>query len=203
MQITHKFMQDKKIKKLINAFMIIPGLGPRSARRAVVHLLQDKVNLRKLIDNLDDTAKNVIVCKNCSNLSTSQPCDICQDKSRNNAILCVVPTVADLWALERTNCYNGYYHVLGGTLSAISGITPDKLNIPNLLTKLKDETITEIIMALGATLDAQTTITYLTDLVQSSFSNIKITTLSYGIPVGGELDYLDNNTITAAIKLRR
>ena len=194
-------MKDEKIKDLINAVMGIPGFGPRSARRAVVHLLSKKNELKHLLDKLSIAQRDIKQCSQCHTISTLTTCYLCQDAVRDKTTICIVPTVADLWALERCDSYNGLYHILGGNLSAINGIGPEDLNIGTLLKRIAEQKLSEIIMALGATMEAQTTSRYLTRLLEPK--GIKITTLAYGIPLGGELDYLDTGTIATAINDRR
>ena len=154
-------MSEKYLEKLIKKVAKLPGLGPRSSRRVVLHLLKDKEKLLlPLIEDLNTVAKNIRSCVECGNLDENEICQICIDSSRNQNLLCVVETVADLWALERSNVYNGKYHILGGVLSAIDGVNPEQLNIASLEKRLENETITEIIIAISATLDGQTTAHY-------------------------------------------
>ncbi len=194
-------MSEQYLEKLIKKVSKLPGLGPRSSRRVVLHLLKDKEKLLlPLIEDLSTVANNIGSCIKCGNLDENKICQICKDPSRNQNLLCVVETVADLWALERSNVYNGKYHILGGVLSAIDGVNPDQLNIASLEKRLEDKSITEIIIAISATLDGQTTAYYLADIL-SKF-NINITRLAHGLPVGGELDFLDDGTIAQALKAR-
>ncbi len=194
-------MSEQYLEKLIKKVSKLPGLGPRSSRRVVLHLLKDKDKLLlPLIEDMSTVANNIKNCIECGNLDESEICQICKDSSRNQNLLCVVETVADLWALERSNVYNGRYHILGGVLSAIDGINPDQLNITSLKKRLEDKSITEIIIAISATLDGQTTAHYLAEIL-SKF-NINITRLAHGLPVGGELDFLDDGTIAQALKAR-
>ena len=194
-------MSEQYLEKLIKNVSKLPGLGPRSSRRVVLHLLKDKDKLLlPLIEDMSTVANNIRNCIECGNLDESEICQICKDSSRNQNLLCVVETVADLWALERSNVYNGKYHILGGVLSAIDGINPDQLNITSLKKRLEDKSITEIIIAISATLDGQTTAHYLAEIL-SKF-NINITRLAHGLPVGGELDFLDDGTIAQALKAR-
>ena len=194
-------MSEQYLEKLIKKVSKLPSLGPRSSRRVVLHLLKDKDKLLlPLIEDMSTVANNIRNCIECGNLDESEICQICKDSSRNQNLLCVVETVADLWALERSNVYNGKYHILGGVLSAIDGINPDQLNITSLKKRLEDKSITEIIIAISATLDGQTTAHYLAEIL-SKF-NINITRLAHGLPVGGELDFLDDGTIAQALKAR-
>ncbi len=194
-------MSEQYLEKLIKKVSKLPGLGPRSSRRVVLHLLKDKEKLLlPLIEDLTTVANNIRSCIECGNLDEDVICQICKDSSRNQNLLCVVETVADLWALERSNVYNGKYHILGGVLSAIDGINPEQLNIASLEKRLENKSITEIIIAISATLDGQTTAHYLAEIL-SKF-NINITRLAHGLPVGGELDFLDDGTIAQALKAR-
>ena len=194
-------MSEQYLEKLIKKVSKLPGLGPRSSRRVVLHLLKDKEKLLlPLIEDLTTVANNIRSCSECGNLDENEICQICKDSSRNQNLLCVVETVADLWALERSNVYNGKYHILGGVLSAIDGVNPEQLNIASLEKRLENKSIKEIIIAISATLDGQTTAHYLAEIL-SKF-NIKITRLAHGLPVGGELDFLDDGTIAQALKAR-
>ena len=194
-------MSEQYLEKLIKKVSKLPGLGPRSSRRVVLHLLKDKEKLLlPLIEDLSTVANNIRSCIECGNLDEYEICQICKDTSRNQNLLCVVETVADLWALERSNVYNGKYHILGGVLSAIDGVNPEQLNIASLEKRLENKSITEIIIAISATLDGQTTAHYLAEIL-SKF-NINITRLAHGLPVGGELDFLDDGTIAQALKAR-
>ena len=194
-------MSEQYLEKLIKKVSKLPSLGPRSSRRVVLHLLKDKEKLLlPLIEDLATVANSIRSCNECGNLDENEICQICKDSSRNQNLLCVVETVADLWALERSNVYNGKYHILGGVLSAIDGVNPEQLNIASLEKRLKNESITEIIIAISATLDGQTTAHYLAEIL-SKF-NINITRLAHGLPVGGELDFLDDGTIAQALKAR-
>ena len=194
-------MSEQILEKLIKKISKLPGLGPRSSRRVILYLLKDKEKLfLPLIQDMNDVANKVKSCIECGNLDEKEICDICINTSRNNKIICIVETVADLWAMERSNVYNGKYHILGGVLSAIDGINPQQLNIDSLEMKLKSGDFTEVIIAISATLDGQTTAHYLAD--RFSKLNIKITRLAHGMPVGGELDFLDDGTIAQALKAR-
>ena len=194
-------MSEQVLEKLIKKVAKLPGLGPRSSRRVVLHLLKDKETLLlPLIEDMNNVANNIKKCLECGNLDENHICHICKNLSRNETLLCVVETVADLWALERSNVYNGKYHILGGVLSAIDGINPDQLNIDSLEKRLKSNMFTEIIIAISATLDGQTTAHYLAERLGKL--DIKITRLAHGLPVGGELDFLDDGTIAQALKAR-
>jgi recombination protein RecR len=194
-------MHTPQIEQLIKQFSKLPGLGPRSARRAVLELLREKDTLLKpLIDSLQETADTVVTCSECGNLDTSSPCSICINIKRQDNVICVVEDVADLWAIERSKLFTGKYHVLGGTLSALEGRTPEDLNIELLIRRASNEMVEEVILALNATVDGQTTAHYLSDRLAEA--NVKISRLAQGIPMGGELDYLDEGTLGAALKAR-
>jgi len=190
------------IDALIQLLSKVPGLGPRSARRAALDLLKKRESvMRPLSRALDDVADAVDFCPNCGNLDTVSPCHICSDPRRDTTTICVVEDVADLWALDRSEGYRGMYHVLGGTLSALDGVGPDDLRIAGLVARVADGTVSEVIMALNATVEGQTTGHYVAD--QLADSGVTITALAHGLPVGGELDYLDDGTLTAALRSRR
>ena len=194
-------MSEQVLEKLIKKVAKLPGLGPRSSRRIVLHLLKDKETLLlPIIEDMSKVANNIKKCIECGNLDENDICQICKNSSRNQTLLCVVETVADLWALERSNVYNGKYHILGGVLSAIDGINPDQLNIDSLEKRLESTMFTEVIIAISATLDGQTTAHYLAERLGKL--DIKITRLAHGLPVGGELDFLDDGTIAQALKAR-
>ncbi len=195
-------MSKTDIETLTELLSKLPALGPRSARRAVLFLLKKKqTNMAPLITALDNVMKNVRPCPICGNMDTTEPCSICTDPRRDKSQICVVADIADLWALERANTFHGLYHVLGGVLSALDGIGPEELNISSLIGKVQAGQVKEIILALPATLDGQTTAHYLTDIMEKY--PVVITALSHGVPVGGELDYLDDGTLQAAFKTRR
>ena len=189
------------IERLIQLLARLPGLGPRSARRAALHLLQKREALmRPLASALETAAANIRACAVCGNLDTVDPCAVCADARRDAATICVVEDVADLWALERTAAFKGRYHVLGGTLSALDGVGPDQLNIAALVGRASGAGVREVILALGATVDGQTTAHYIADRLAGT--GVAVTRLAHGVPVGGELDYLDDGTLTAALKAR-
>ena len=189
------------LDKLIKRFSKLPGLGPRSARRIIFHLLKNKdLSLNPLIESLIEVKKSIVKCDICGNLDIKKTCSICTDENRNKNSICIVENVSDLWALERSGIYKGQYHVLGGVLSAIDGVNPDELSIPLLEQKIKKSKDIEIIIAISATLDGQTTAHYLLKVI-NKYGN-KITKLAHGVPVGGELDYLDDGTIIQALKGR-
>ncbi len=189
-----------EIQALIDLMARLPGLGPRSARRAVLHLIKKRRQLLlPLADAMQTVGTTARECLACGNIGTQDLCPICRNDKRANGEICVVEDVADLWAMERAGVFKGRYHVLGGTLSALDAIGPDELRIPRLVARVADEGITEVILALGATIDGQTTAHYIAD----HLDGITVTTLAQGVPVGGELDYLDDGTITAALRARR
>ena len=191
----------KDIDALIELMAKLPGLGPRSARRAVLHLIRKRaILLTPLADSLQTVAATARECLNCGNVGTADICNICENEKRANGILCVVEDVADLWAMERSGVFKGRYHVLGGTLSALDAIGPDELRIPRLIDRVTSEEITEVILALNATIDGQTTAHYIADLLET---RVTLTSLAQGVPIGGELDYLDDGTITAAMNARK
>ena len=190
----------KDIDALIELMARLPGLGPRSARRAVLHLIKKRGQLlTPLADAMATVGETARECLNCGNIGTSDVCSICESNKRATGQICVVEDVADLWAMERSGVFKGRYHVLGGTLSALDDIGPDELRIPKLRDRITSEDVTEVILALGATIDGQTTAHYIADELQG----VKVTTLAQGVPVGGELDYLDDGTITAALNARK
>ncbi|MEM7047937.1 MAG: recombination mediator RecR [Pseudomonadota bacterium] len=194
-------MADDPINLLIRRIAAIPGLGPRSARRAALYLLTHRDHaLAPLQDSLNDVAQNIVSCKQCGNLAASDPCPICTDHKRDTTCLCVVERVADLWALERAHAHFGRYHVLGGRLSAMDGIGPDDLPIKALIDRVKKENMKEIILALNATVESQATGHYLCE--QLARQGIKTSMLAHGLPLGGELDYMDEGTIIAAFRAR-
>ncbi|MBX3492752.1 MAG: recombination mediator RecR [Parvibaculum sp.] len=191
-----------EIERLIALMSKLPGLGPRSARRAVLQLIKKKETLfSPLADAMADAAAKARICSACGNVDTQDPCAICADNTRDPHALCIVEEVGDLWALERAGAHKGRYHVLGGVLSALDGVGPDDLNIGKLVERLGGGDITEVILAMNATVDGQTTAHYITDRV--SGLGISVTRLAHGVPVGGELDYLDDGTLAAAMKSRR
>jgi len=191
-----------EIERLIKLLSKLPGLGPRSARRAALDLIKkrDQV-MRPLANALNDAANHITECGVCGNLDTQSPCHICAAPGRDKTTICVVQDVSDLWAMERAAAFRGSYHVLGGTLSALEGIRPEDLNISSLINRANDAEVKEVILAMNATIDGQTTAHYITDHLSSA--GVTVSRLAHGVPVGGELDYLDDGTITAAMKSRR
>ena len=191
-----------EIERLIQLLARLPGLGPRSARRAALHLIKKREALMApLAGALQVAIDKIQVCKSCGNIDTQNPCTICTDPRRDPATIVVVADVSDLWALERANATTGRYHVLGATLSPLDGVGPDDLTIDALVARSHDPMVTEIILALNATVDGQTTAHYITDLLTEA--GVKITRLAHGVPVGGELDYLDEGTLAQALRARR
>jgi recombination protein RecR len=190
-----------EIERLMQLLAKLPGLGPRSARRVALTLLKKRETLLDpLALALRDAAAAIRVCETCGNLDSVDPCTICRDPRRDTHVLCIVEDVADLWALERAGMFRGRYHVLGGALSALDGITPERLNLSSLLTRV-NEGVDEVVLAMNATVEGQTTAHYLVDVLAPS--QVKVTRLAHGVPVGGELDYLDEGTLSAAFKARR
>ena len=191
----------RDIDALIDLMARLPGLGPRSARRAVLHLVRKRSHLlTPLADLMQKVAETARECLNCGNIGTEDVCDICRSDARANGELCVVEDVADLWAMERGGSFKGRYHVLGGTLSALDAVGPEELRIPRLADRVTAEGITEVILALNATVDGQTTAHYIADLLEG---RVRLSSLAQGVPIGGELDYLDDGTISAALKARK
>ena len=197
-----KTLGTNELDRLAYLLGKLPGLGPRSSGRVALHLLKQKESLMlPLAAALADAAHNVSRCKICGNLDSNNPCRICTDQERDKSTCCVVKEVGDLWALERSGVYNGQYHVMGGLLSALDGIGPQELRFEDLVKRASDNSMTEIILAMDATVDGQTTAYYLVELL--SESNVSVTWLARGVPVGGELGYLDDGTIAQALKARR
>jgi recombination protein RecR len=190
-----------EIERLIQLLARLPGLGPRSARRAALHLIKKRdLLMAPLASALQSAMEKIAVCRLCGNLDTQNPCTVCSDPRRDPSIIVVVADVADLWALERARAVDARYHVLGGTLSPLDGVGPEDLSIEALVTRAHAPEVTEIILALNATVDGQTTAHYITDLLAGA--GVKVTGLAHGVPVGGELDYLDEGTLAAALRSR-
>ncbi|MBQ3034797.1 MAG: recombination protein RecR [Alphaproteobacteria bacterium] len=195
-------MAAPELEQLIGLLSKLPAFGPRSARRAVLSLLKQKESkFVPLVAAMQTVLDKVDACPVCGNMDTSKPCSVCQDEKRDKTLVCVVQDVADLWALERAGVFKGVYHVLGGVLSALDGVGPDELTINELIQKAAMGTVKEVVLALPATVEGQTTVHYLSDKL-SEF-NVNVSTLSRGVPVGGELDYLDDGTLQLAFKARR
>lgn len=196
-------MLDSNLEALINLFAKLPSLGPRSAKRLVLHLLKNKDNMLKpLIHSLGEVEASVRQCEVCGNLTTSNQCRICSDVTRQSNILCIVEDISDLWAVERGKIFKGVYHILGGTLSVTDGIGPEELNLANLVKRIVDDAVTEVILATNATVEGQTTAYYIAELLKD-FPEVKISRLAHGIPMGSELDYLDEGTLDIAFKTRK
>jgi recombination protein RecR len=190
-----------EIERLIQLLSRVPGLGPRSARRAALHLIRRKEELlAPLGQAMQTAAERITICSRCGNIDTRDPCAVCSDQRRDPSVIVVVETVADLWALERSGAMRAQYHVLGGTLSPLDGVGPNDLNLDRLVGRAAEEGVREIILAVNATVDGQTTAHYITDLL--AHLPVKVTRLAHGVPVGGELDYLDEGTLAAAIRQR-
>jgi recombination protein RecR len=196
-----KAIAGPEIERLIQLLARLPGLGPRSARRAALHLIKKREPLMApLASALQTAIEKIEVCRNCGNIDTQNPCTVCTDARRDDSVIVVVADVADLWALERAGVLNARYHVLGGTLSPLDGVGPQDLTIDTLVARASNPAVTEVILALNATVDGQTTAHYITDLLHDA--KVTVTRLAHGVPVGGELDYLDEGTLSAAIRSR-
>jgi recombination protein RecR len=194
-------MFDGPLEVLVRQLAALPGLGSRSAKRIALHLLSAKGNkLETLIAALEEAAKSIVTCNVCGNLDSRDPCRVCRDPARDKTILCIVAGVADLWAVERTGSFKGQYHVLGGVLSALDGVGPDQLTIEQLLSRLREGGVKEVVLALSATVDGQSTAHYLIDHMEGI--PLHITRLAHGVPVGGALEFLDDGTIATAMKSR-
>jgi recombination protein RecR len=190
-----------EIERLIQLLARLPGLGPRSARRAALHLIKKREQLLgPLSEALKLASERIVVCRTCGNVDTAEPCMVCRDAGRDPSIIVVVEDVSDLWALERAAAVRARYHVLGGVLSALDGVRPEHLNLEPLVVRAAEPEVKEIILALNATVDGQTTAHYVTEIL--SGLSVKVTKLAHGVPVGGELDYLDEGTLSAAMKQR-
>lgn len=194
-------MSTPEIERLVDLLAKLPGLGPRSARRAALHLIKRPQFMQPLAEALTRVVAAIRTCSNCGNIDSVDPCRICDDVERDRGVICVIEDVADLWALERTASFGGLYHVLGGTLSALDGVGPDDLRIGQLLDRARSDAVGEVILATNATVAGQTTAHYITERLEDC--GVKISRLSHGVPVGGELDYLDDGTLTAALRSRR
>ena len=195
-------MASHEIEGLTQALARLPGLGPRSARRAVLHLMKKRESaLQPLLAALHQVSDRLSTCSVCGNVDTSDPCSICRDPRRDDRSLCVVEEVSDLWALDRSRLFPGRYHVLGGRLSALEGIRPEDLGIDRLVSRVSAGGIDEVVLAMNATLEGQTTAHYLAERLESF--PVRLTQLAHGLPVGGELDYLDEGTLAQALRARR
>ena len=195
-------MASPQIDALTQALARLPGLGPRSARRAVLHLMKKRQSaLEPLLAALSDVAEHLSTCSTCGNVDTSDPCSLCRDPRRDDRMLCVVEEVSDLWALDRSRLFPGRYHVLGGRLSALEGVRPEDLGIDTLVARVAAGGIDEVVLAMNATLEGQTTAHYLAERLDKF--PVRLTQLAHGLPVGGELDYLDEGTLAQAMRARR
>jgi recombination protein RecR len=191
-----------EIERLIQLLARLPGLGPRSARRAALHLVKKKEQLlAPLAAALTEAHDRIVTCETCGNIDTVSPCTLCRDQTRDRTLICVVEEVGDLWALERAHVLNGLYHVLGGTLSPLDGVGPEDLSIAKLIERAGAPEVKEVLLALNATVEGQSTAHYLTD--QLVGCNVTVSRLAHGVPIGGELDYLDEGTLAAAVKARK
>ncbi len=196
-----KSVAGPEIERLIQLLARLPGLGPRSARRVALHLIKRREQLLQPLSEAMQVARDrIMVCSTCGNIDTMEPCTVCSDPTRDDSILVVVEDVSDLWALERAGALNARYHVLGGVLSPLDGIRPENLNLDKLVARAADPGVKEVVLALSATVDGQTTAHYVTELL--AHCDVNVTKLAHGVPVGGELDYLDEGTLSAAIKQR-
>lgn len=195
-------MIGAEIEHLIKLLSRLPGYGPRSARRAALHLLKNRESLMRPLSEAARVAAEVIrECPQCHNLDTVSPCSICADAARDSSQLCVVEDVSDLWAVEKSGAFRGYYHVLGGTLSALDGIGPEDLSVPHLLARAGDGRVAEVIIALSATIDGQTTAHYISEGLTSA--GVRVTQPAHGVPIGGQIDYMDDGTLSTALRARK
>ncbi|NCP11853.1 MAG: recombination protein RecR [Sphingomonadales bacterium] len=195
-------MASNEIETLTQALARLPGLGPRSARRAVLHLVKKRETvLAPLLAALESVNERLVTCATCGNVDTIDPCGICVDTRRDDRALCVVEDVADLWALDRSRLFPGRYHVLGGRLSALEGVRPEDLAIDSLVARVEGGAVDEVVLAMNATLEGQTTAHYIAERLEAM--PVRITKLAHGLPVGGELDYLDEGTLAQALRARR
>ena len=195
-------MASQEIETLTSALSRLPGLGPRSARRAVLWLIKRReTSLVQLLEALDAVREGLVECQTCGNVDTANPCAICSDPRRDARSLCVVEDVADLWALDRSRLFAGRYHVLGGRLSALDGVRPEDLTVAGLIERVSAGGIDEVVLAMNATLEGQTTAHYIAERLEQF--PVRITQLAHGLPVGGELDYLDEGTLAQALRARR
>ena len=193
---------NEEINRLILLISKLPGFGPKSAGRVILHLLKRKDQLMKpLSEALLTASEKIVNCNECGNIDTQSPCGMCKDDKRDKSQICVIEDVADLWALEKSGVFDGYYHVLGGNLSAINGVGPDDLNIKKLIARAGNDNVKEVILAMSATVDGQTTAHYVAECLEKTA--VDVSRLGHGVPVGGELDYMDEGTIAAALSSRQ
>ena len=196
-------MANSEIDKLINEISKLPGLGRRSAQRIALYLLKNKErSLLSLVQSLQEANQRIITCEKCGNIDTISPCSLCIDIKRDRQTICVVEDLSDLWTFERIGFYRGVYHILGGSLSAINGIGTDDLNITKLIQRIKNQSVKEVILALSTTIEGQTTSYVIADKLES-IENLEVTRLAQGVPMGGEVHYLDENTLNAAFQSRK
>ena len=193
-------MQINSLEQLIKTFSKLPGLGPKSAKRIALHLIQNKDHMLRFSQLLENAFTEIQTCNICFNIDISNPCEICLNDKRDKTILCIVENISDLWAIEKSKIYHGKYHVLGGTLSAIEGVSPKNLNFDNFQTRFNNSQIKEVIIATNSTLEGQTTAHYIAKLLEDT--DLRISRLANGIPIGTELDYIDEGTLALALKLR-
>ena len=193
-------MQINSLEQLIKTFSKLPALGPKSAKRIALHLIQNKDNMLRFSQLLENAFTEIQTCNICFNIDVSNPCEICLSNKRDKAILCIVENISDLWAIEKSKTFHGTYHVLGGSLSAIEGISPKNLNFDNFKARFNNSQIKEVIIATNSTLEGQTTAHYIAKLLENA--DLKISRLANGIPIGTELDYIDEGTLALALKLR-
>ncbi len=193
-------MQINSLEQLIKTFSKLPGLGPKSAKRIALHLIQNKDHMLRFSQLLENAFTEIQTCNICFNIDISNPCEICLNEKRDKTILCIVENISDLWAIEKSKIYHGKYHVLGGTLSAIEGVSPKNLNFDNFQTRFNNSQIKEVIIATNSTLEGQTTAHYIAKLLEDT--DLRISRLANGIPIGTELDYIDEGTLALALKLR-
>ncbi|MFQ3307676.1 MAG: recombination protein RecR [Candidatus Midichloriaceae bacterium] len=193
-------MENDCLQQLIKSLSKLPGLGYKSAKRIALHMIQNKNEMLQFNSLINQTLDQIIACKICHNIDVINPCNICSDSNRDGSILCIVETISDLWAIEKSKNYNGLYHVLGGVLSAIEGKTPENLNISDIEIRAVNSSIDEVIIATNSTLEGQTTGHYIAKILESQ--DIKISRLANGIPIGADLDYIDDGTLSLALKLR-
>jgi len=194
-------MKITSLEKLIKSFSKLPGLGPKSSKRIVLHLIQNSMRLDDISTLCHSVSKEIKKCQNCFNIDICDPCRICTDLSRDHNTICIVENIIDLWAVEKSNIYQGIFHILGGSISAIEGKTPDKLNFTNLLSRIREGNIREVIIATNSTLEGQTTAHYIANMLAKL--DIKVSRLANGIPIGTELDYIDEGTLSLALKMRQ
>jgi len=193
----------ESLQQLVNSLAKLPNMGQRSARRIALHLLENRSVLDNIIVTLQDAAREIRNCEVCGNIDSRSPCSICSSSDRDQSAVCIVENISNLWAMERSQVFRGKYHVLGGMLSAFHEITPNKLGMRKLLSRIQEDGVTEIILGISATLDGQTTSYYITDSIIAKYPHVIISRLAFGIPIGAELEYMDEGTLGIALKLRQ